>query len=229
MAKKTARKPAVAAHPSKLRASVMAIKGLLAAALVAGAGGGIAMLGKSIAAKLPDDERFAVPLERLDFEAPSHVDRRTFLAEVRYLSGLPDPLMANRADLPERLRKAFAGHPWIAGVGDIAVSPQRRIAIALRFREPVLAIDWRIDGERETRALDIDGVLLPASARTDGLAKLANERNVPKAEAGRPWPEDEVRRAAELVVRHSATAIERTRNAWKLTERSGTILTIGTP
>jgi hypothetical protein len=224
MAKK--RKRAAKADPQVVRT---AAKGVAAVALGAGLIVAVGWIGRRAGEGVADRERYAVPLSRLRFDTPPYIDPKAFLTETRYLGDLPDTVQATDPELAAKLSAAFRKHPWVADVGAVAVAADGAVRVGIRFRVPALAVRWVSGSEREVRAVDAGGVLLPVEAPTDGLPVLVNDQTGPKPDPGQVWPGPDVRRAAELVSRHPARAIERTKAGWKITEPGGAVFGLTAP
>jgi hypothetical protein len=170
---------------------------LLPCLLAALALGGVLRLGRAAHEGLRGADRYRLSFADIDCPTPPGLGRADFLTEVQYLAGWPDRFAGLDADLPARLRDAFAAHPWVAGVERVTLTHGRRLRVGLRFREPVLAVavggGWR--------AVDADGVLLPAAAPTDGLPRFEGEASPPRGPAGAPWGDEAVTAAARAAAR----------------------------
>lgn len=222
MAKKPARKRTAKPAPYQWWRLLRLVP---AAVVVGGLFAGLYYGGRWAGAEVAAKERYAVPVADLRVNAPPHTDPAKFLAEVRLLGNLPDAVQAVDPNLPTLLAEAFRKHPWVDDVTAVAVEPDGGVRVALKFRTPALTIRWN----GTPRAVTGTGVLLPAGADSTGLPVLKNEQTVATATDGQPWPEPDVRRAAELVSRHPAQAVERTRTGWRLTDESGKVLVIDAP
>lgn len=155
-------------------------------------------------------ERYTVPFTGIDCAAPPQQDHTVFLAEVQYLSDLPDRLPLLDDGLPRRLADAFAKHPWVAKVERVEITPQRQIHVALVFRTPVLTVlsaDSTVyievpsgkEGTKELAgalAVDGAGVLLPREALSVGLPVLRGTRKPAAGPAGVAWGDSGVEAAA---------------------------------
>ena len=228
MAKRKARKPP---QPRRNGAGwhllKMAVKSLVALALAFGVLAGTAWFGTRAGTGVASNARYTVPFADIDTAAPPGLDRQSFLMEVRYLNDLPETLQSVDPKLSEQLKAAFAKHPWVRAVDGIAVAVDGRIRVELQFREPALVL--LIDPGSVPRALDRDGVLLPANAPTGNLPVLQN-RPVPiSLAAGQTWPDPDVRRAVELARLYPCEKIERVTGYWHLTRADGKVLRIAAP
>lgn len=226
MAKKPARKRAARSKRSTL---LIGLKLLVAVGFAVGLVAALNWLGSHAAQNVAGNGRYSVSVANIRFDPPPHTDPRLFLTEVRYLAGLPETVQSVDPALPDRLATAFRLHPWVESVIGTTVTADGQIVVGVKYRKPVLAVKWRSDAEREIRAVDAAGILLPIDAPTDSLTMLTNERTIPKPDAGRLWPEPDVRRAAELAVRHPAKSIDRTKSGWSITEPDGKVFTILAP
>lgn len=222
MAKKPARKRTPKPEPFRWQRLLRLIPAVVA---VGGVFAGLHFAGQRAGAEVAARERYAVPVTELRVNTPPQLDTAKFLAEVRLLGNLPESVQSVDPNLPARLPEAFRKHPWVDDVAAVAVDPDGGVRVDLRFRAPVLVVRWN----GTPRAVAADGVLLPVGADTAGLPVLTNERTVRDAADGQPWPEAEVKRAAELVTRHPCRQVERTRTGWRLTDADGKVLTIDAP
>jgi len=160
---------------------------------------------------------------------PPNTDAAKFLTEVRLLGNLPEAVQSVDPSTSAQLSDAFRKHPWVEDVAAVTAEPDGGVRVELRFRSPVLAVRWNVNGVVRTRAVTASGVLLPAGVEAANLPVLTTERTVKEAAEGQPWPEPDVKRAAELVMRHPCKSVERTRTGWRLTDADGKALTIDAP
>jgi hypothetical protein len=182
----------------------------LTVVLALAAGGavwGIVAVGAAARARLRDSERYGFDFGQIECAGPPGQPVADFLSEVQYLSGLPGRLRLLDDNLPQQLATAFARHPWVEKVSQVEISPQRRVRAALIYRFPVLAVTW-IDkdgpanrrgqfGELlRTRAVDGNGILLPANAVVGGLPTFHAGRQGPLNPAGKTWGDATVVAAA---------------------------------
>lgn len=210
--------PAPATTPHRTLAWV-AVKGLLAAGLVAAVVAGIAWVGNRAGEQVAQRSRYTVRVADIACETPPGKDRVTFLTEVRYKGDLPETVQAVDPGLKEKLTAAFARHPWVADVMAVTVRADGGVRVDLRFRAPVLAVT--VAGETEPRAVDKAGILLPAVPDRGTLALLTTPVLPPTRHEGESWDDPTVRRAAELAELYRPRRIEKTDKGWRLTQADG--------
>lgn len=223
------RKPAPAPppppRPGRWRGTRPALVVVLTLAAAAGLLVGLGWVGDEARRRLGPRDRYAVRFADIACDAPPGADRPAFLAEVRYVSGFPESFQALDPDAASRLAAAFAGHPWVGAVDGVTVEPPATVRVRLRFRTPVLAV--RTDDGEPARMVDAGGVLLPAAPAPAGLAELDNRVPPPGVASGKPWPDETVKRAAELAKSYAPRRIEKTPAGWRLTQPDGKMLLVG--
>src|SRR5262249_61699110 len=133
----------------------------------------VAILGRWAREGMRDD--YKLPFASIHCLPSPGPEQKDLLAEVQYLAGVPDQICLLDDGLVERLRDAFAKHPWVASVYGVSIK-SRRIEVRLRYRRPVLAVPLR----GQLRAVDETGVLLPATAST-GLLPVYTGKAPPPA------------------------------------------------
>jgi hypothetical protein len=153
---------------------------------------GLILLGRQLHDKLRGDDRYRIRLAEVECTPPPGMERGDFLAEVQYYSGLPDQLPFLDTDLTTRLAGAFAKDPWVEKVERVEIAPPRLVRVRLLYRTPVLAVPYA----GQTRAVDRNGVLLPASAPTDNLPVYRGTPKPPSGPAGTAWGDEAVEAAA---------------------------------
>lgn len=185
---------------------------------------GIAVLGTFAAATVGSRNRYRLPLTAIEFTPPAWVDRETFLTEVRYLGDLPDTFNPNTRAEVERLRAAFARHPWVEFVGDDGYATiAKTYPLTVGFRRPVLVVTTTAG---PPRTVDAQGVLLPIHEPIMSLTRLVGPIETPTIPPGSTWDHPTVRRAAELAERYDAESIERTAAGWRIVRRNGPALVL---
>jgi hypothetical protein len=148
-------------------------------------------LGRWARESLRQEDRYRISFAAIQCQPPPGPEQADLLSEVQYLSGLSDQLALLDDDLAERLRDAFAKHPWVESVQEVKIAP-RRIEVRLRYRKPVLAVQT----SGQLRAVGATGVLLPATANTHGLPIFSGTALPPQGPAGTPWGDAAVEAAA---------------------------------
>ena len=168
------------------------VKSTLLLVLVAAFLGGIIAAGRWSLEQLRGRERYDVRFADIACEPPVGMDRREFLEEVRSNARLPDTLHLLDDDLASTLSDAFTLHPWVEKVDAVRVASPREIAVRLIYRTPVLAIPL----DKQVRAVDRHGVLLPSNAPTRGLPVYDGAAPAPKGTPGTRWGDPNVEAAA---------------------------------
>jgi hypothetical protein len=153
---------------------------------------GLLALDKWARGHLRQDERYTLTFAAIECSPPPGQQKSNFLAEVQYLAGLPETLSLLDDDLPLRLTEGFRRHPWVEAVEELKFGRPPRIEARLRYRRPVLAV--AVSGQ--LRAVDANGVLLPATADTGGLPVFSGKASPPAGPAGMPWGDPAVEAAA---------------------------------
>lgn len=161
------------------------------ALMVTGIVAGLLYIGKWTETRVSD--KCLLDFAKIDCPAPPGMTRLAFLEEVRYVSRLPARLRLFEDRLSEKLATAFAAHPWVKRVDRVVVRPPSTIRVELTFRRPVLAVRW----QGMTRAVDEEGVLLPANAVTEGLPLFEGEPSTGIVPAGKVWNDPRLLAAAK--------------------------------
>jgi hypothetical protein len=169
--------------------SQLAVRVILPVLVAAAVLVGVAALGRWARDALRQDFTFA--FSAIQCQPPPGPEQADLLAEVQYLAGMPDQVRLLDDDLADRLRAAFARHPWVESVEDVQVAP-RRITVQVRYRRPVLAVPVK----GQLRAVDGSGILLPESANTRGLPLYPGSAPLPAGPAGTPWGDAKVENTA---------------------------------
>jgi hypothetical protein len=161
--------------------------------------GGLLYLGHLALDHLRQEDAYQVRFTSIDCQPPPGMSRVDFLDEVQYLAELPATLPALDEDLPRRLAEAFACHPWVEKVEQVQIDAPNRARIKLHYRRAVLAVRWN----NQLRAVDSNGILLPATASTQGLPIFPGKAQPPRGPAGTLWDDPAVMAAARKSKVHS--------------------------
>jgi hypothetical protein len=205
------------------RAARPVVAVVLTLAVVGAVVAGLGWLGDAALRGVGSRDRYRVSFADIDCNPPPGIDRPTFLAEVRYVGTFPETFNPLDPADQQRLTAAFAAHPWVAAVDEVAAEPGGVVRVRLTFRTAVLAV--RIAGG-PVRLVDGHGVLLPVSAAPPGVAELANPVPAPTTAAGLVWADDTVARAVELVAVYHPRRLEKTPRGWRLTRADGKVLSV---
>jgi hypothetical protein len=177
--------------------------------------GGLLLLGNYTRDWLQQQDRATFPVTSINCPAPPGQRAGDFLTEVQYLAGLPERINLLDEALPEHLYEAFGKHPWVEKVDRVEVTSQG-VRVRLQYRVPVLAvilsgtaadgkftlIDVRSgnlgqkNAQAPARAIDGQGILLPAAAVTGALPVLYGPTKPPTTPPGTPWQDATVQAAA---------------------------------
>jgi hypothetical protein len=171
------------------RHTIQAAAAVVGAVLVLG---GLIAGGRALRGRLGDDDRYQLPFTKIQCESAPGTTQDEFLSEVRYLGEFPERVSLLDDELPKKLKDAFERHGWVESA-KVSVGPGRRLAAALTFRTPVLAVRFADD----VRAVDAAGVLLPRTAATAGLPQLSGAK-APSGGPGKPWGDAGVEAAAKV-------------------------------
>ncbi len=200
-------------------------KGLLALSVVLGVMVVIVWIGGRAGQQVTSQNRYAVRFTDIATDVPPGTDKLTFLTEVRFLDHWPEAVQVVEPTLKDRLAATFAKHPWVSEVTAVAIGADASIHVALKFRVPVLQINVR--GEVEPRTVDRHAVILPPAQHPATLPMLVNPQLAPKLQAGLIWPDDTVKRAADLAYTYKPKRIEKTDKGWRLTQADDKVLIVG--
>jgi hypothetical protein len=189
--------PQLSQEPSLVRAVLRWLMQLMLPLLAAaGLVAGVIWLGRLAGDDLRQRGTRTVTFADIDCDPPAGLTRGEFLEEAQYLAGLPDRLDLLDRTTAERVRQALTAHPWVEGVHQVRVSANG-VRAELQYRVPVL---WVASLER---AVDAQGVLLPVSARPDGLPVLTGKAKPPAGRPGQSWGDSNVVAAAKVAGRLS--------------------------
>jgi hypothetical protein len=202
-----------------------ALVGFLTLAVVAGILWGVRYLGDLARRNVAERDRYTVLFADIECDAPPGYERAPFLSEVRHESGFPATLQSIDPELSPKLTAAFASHPWVAKVDEVLAEPEGKVRVKLRFRVPALAVHIAATKD-QVRVVDTHGVLLPLQTDAAGLARLVSPVPAPTTPSGKPWADDTVKRAVELLDAHHPKTLEKTAQGWRLTLGDGKVVVV---
>ena len=220
MARKQPKTPAAPAPSGRLARRLLAV--VLTLGAVGGLLWGIAWLGDEARRGIGPRERYAVRYADIQCNPPPGYDRAAFLAEVRYISELPETFQSLDPDLHAKLAVPFTAHPWVAALESVEVDAAGVVHATLKHRVPVLAVKT----EKGVRVVDGAAVLLPVAASDAGLPGLLTPVPAPQSRDGQVWADATVKRAVELVAAHHPRTLEKTPDGWRLTTNDGQTLVV---
>ncbi len=177
--------------------------GSLAIVLAVGYGGHLAW--KHFLPTVARHPQFQITAENIHITPPPTWIHADVKAEVLRDAALIGTLSVidDHQRLQQRIRDAFAFHPWVAAVGQIKIDLPASLDVELRYRQPVAAVE-SVDGPTVSYLpIDAAGVRLPDADFSD-----FERRSLPRISgvAGRPsigevWADERVTSAATLAAR----------------------------
>ena len=219
MAKRTKKPQAAGSSRLLLRLLVVG----LTLAVIGGIVYGVAWLGDAARRGIGPRDRYLARFSDIECDTPPNFDRVTFLSEVRYVSNFPESFQSLDPELNAKLAAAFTAHPWVANFEGVLVNTEGHVSVKLRFRVAVLAV--KTDSGNK-RVVDGSAVLLPLEASSEGLPEFLTVLPSPSTPAGKPWANDLVKRAVELVEAHHPRTLEKRPQGWRLTMPDGKTLSV---
>lgn len=182
----------------------------------------VSRLGDDARRGVSAHDRYRVRFADIQCNPPPGTDRSTFLAEVRYLASAPETVQSLDPTLADTLTAAFSRHPWVAAVESVIIERDGAVHVSLRHRKPRLVLQTA-DG---VRVVDETGVVLPIAAEARGLPEWITKAPSPLPDAGRSWPDEDVKRALELAEAHHSLTLEKGPAGWRLTMADGKVLMV---
>lgn len=156
---------------------------------------GVQVVGWWSRSALRGSDRFQLAFADIECTPPPALSQRDFLGEVQYLAGAPERIDLLARELPQALTIAFGRHPWVLEVERVEVLPERKVRVQLVHRTPVLAVMHA----RQRRAIDSQGVLLPATAPSKDLPLYCSPVPPPRGGPGTEWGDSTLRTAAQTI------------------------------
>jgi len=155
--------------------------------------------------KIARHPQFQITAENVHVTPPPRWIRTEIKAEVLRDSGLLGNLSVidNHQRLQQRVRDAFAFHPWVAAVGRIKIDLPASLDVQLRYRQPVAAVE-AVDRARVSYLpIDATGVRLPDADFSDyerrSLPRICGVSDLPSV--GERWTDPRVTGAATLAAK----------------------------
>jgi hypothetical protein len=143
-------------------------------------------------------EDFLITFEKVEITPPPEWIHSDIRVQVFRDASLDRPLSIADDDLVERLRGAFALHPWVAKVERVQKFHPARVEVQLVYRRPVCMVE--VAGEWSP--IDADGVVLPredfSPVETARYPRLTGVDTLPPGIAGTRWNDIRVLGGAEI-------------------------------
>ena len=177
--------------------------GGLAIVLAVGYGGHLAW--KQYLPTIARHPQFQITADSVQVSPPPAWIRADVKTEVLRDSGLLGNLSVidDHQRLQQRVRDAFAFHPWVAAVGQIKIDLPASLEVELQYRQPVAAVETV---DRETASylpIDATGVRLPDVDFSDyerrSLPRISGVTGLPSI--GERWADERVTSAAVLAAK----------------------------
>lgn len=158
------------------------------------------------AAHIHNDPQYQVTLEKIVLTpSPEWITTDVKVEALRDAS-LDPPLSALDPQLPERVAKALAFHPWVASVTRVHKTAPGGLDCEVVYRRPVCMVELPPTdaGKRGLYAVDVDGILLPSRDFLDEPKRAARYPRLggfTPADVGRVgtrWPDARVVGGAKL-------------------------------
>jgi hypothetical protein len=173
-------------------------RGLLSAAIVAGSIAVALGLWQKLRPHVSVQPEYLVDVRDIGLTLPPSWIRANVKAEVLRDASLPPQLSILDETLNERLKQAFALHPWIASVEKVETGYPARVSVTVTYRRPVAMVEVH-DG---LLPVDAGGVLLPPEDFTPEEAlrypRISGLAGSPLGPIGTRWGNPVVEAAAKL-------------------------------
>ncbi len=149
--------------------------------------------------------QFQITAENVHITPPPQWIRADVKTEVLRDANLLGKLSVidDHQQLQQRVRDAFAFHPWVASVGQIKIELPASLHVALAYRQPVAAVE-AVDRETVSYLpVDASGVRLPDADFSDyerrTLPRITGVTGLPSV--GERWGDERVTSAAALAAK----------------------------
>jgi hypothetical protein len=161
------------------------------------------LVWRHVAPHVRASRQYALTLDQVYVTPPPPWIHSDVRAEVFRSASLDPPLSMLQDGLADRIRKAFAMHPWVAGVGEVTMvsrHPPARVDVELVYRQPVCMVEVP-DG---LLPVDAEGVLLPhgdldfSPIEKQSYPCLAGIDTRPMRPEGQPWGDGRVLDGAQI-------------------------------
>ncbi|MBS0262298.1 MAG: hypothetical protein JSS02_10140 [Planctomycetes bacterium] len=136
----------------------------------------------------------------IEISQPPHWVPRDLLNRVIENADLPEKLRLLDDSLAQEIASAFESNPWVEEVVSVRKAYPARIAVDLKYREPVAMVEVH----KGQQPIDRQGVLLPAQdfsvSESRTYPVITGVASTPQGPAGSTWGDKVVEDAAQLAV-----------------------------
>lgn len=151
-----------------------------------------------VRARVLSGEDFLVTFDKVEITPPPEWIHTDIRVQVFRDASLDRPLSIADEDLVERIRGAFALHPWVAKVERVQKFHPARVEVQLAYRRPVCMVE----AAGEWIPVDAEGVVLPredfSPVEAGRYPRLIGIDTVPPGIAGTRWNDARVLGGAEI-------------------------------
>jgi hypothetical protein len=95
--------------------------------------GGVLLIGRFTRESVRTSDRETIHFAEIECDVPPGMQREDFLAEVQYLSSLPDRVELLEDGLAAKLAAAFGRHPRVKKIESVEVLPERHVRVHLKL------------------------------------------------------------------------------------------------
>jgi len=173
-------------------------RGLLTVAIAVGSTAAALGLWQKLRPHISTQPEYLVEARNLQVTPPPNWIHASVKEEVLRYAGLPSQLSILDETLSDRLKQAFALHPWIASVDQVETGYPASIKVTVHYRRPVAMVEV----QNGLLPVDANGVLLPPDDFTPEEAlnypRIAGLAGSPLGPIGTRWGSAIVEAAAKL-------------------------------
>jgi hypothetical protein len=147
--------------------------------------------------------QYQITVDQIRISPPPPWIHSDIRAEVLRDAGLVGVLsvLDDSGKLQERIRDAFAFHPWVMSVRRIVLSLPASIDVELEYRRPIAAVQASANPGATCSPIDVMGVRLPdadfSEVERRYLPRIVGVGGQPLV--GKPWTDERVLESARLV------------------------------
>jgi hypothetical protein len=176
---------------------------LIGVGLVVALGVSVHLAWLQFAGTIARHPQYQITVDQIRITPPPPWIHSDVRAEVLRDAGLVGTLsvLDESEKLQQRVRDAFAFHPWVANVRRIVLSLPASIDVELDYRRPVAAVQASANPQATCSPIDVMGVRLPdadfSEVERRYLPRIVGVGGQPLV--GKPWTDERVLDGARLV------------------------------